>query len=451
MSQTTFELVEVLVASTALFALFVQGLLLWKRSRRQGALMISAAMVVTTLVVPVVRNLVGTLVDANLLARTIVVAFLWGTIATVGLVVLLRNKPVMCAGLVVVVLSATLAAEWVAVPQWNVSRSIFVKGPVANPSSALRVSSKPSRLARFNVLLLGGDAGPGRWGLRTDAMHLVSLNASMEPDDGVVIISIPRNLLNAPMPATLRDKFPNGFNLIANALFGWGEQHSADVQRALGATGEPGASLVAAMVAEFTGLRVDGWILTDMRGFINLVDAAGGVDVWVDKHIRAPGSAFGALTPAHDFASGWQTLDGAEALSFTRARKQDSDYHRMARQRCVLASLAAQMSPGKLLARWPRIASTVAAHVRTNLSPAEIVQLRRMAGLQSRDMKVLSLVPPYVNTGLWDLEEVHTLVRNAIYGTRNSVVLPGTNTTVTAGDTLLAEDARWQCRVTKTG
>lgn len=451
MNKSEIQLSEFVIASFAAAVIVIQAFFLWKTRRRFGALMSVIAGILAVLVFPILYQPMSSLVDSSSLFRVGVAVCVWGFASIAGVPFLLRRKPRVCVGLCSFLLVVTVAAEWVVVPQWNVSRQVFVNAPVADPQVVSEKSPQTDRLARFNVLLLGGDAGPGRWGLRTDAMHLVSLNASMEPDDGVVVISIPRNLLNAPMPSALKEQFPNGFNLIANALFGWGEQHSADVQRALGATGEPGASLVAAMVAEFTGLRVDGWILTDMRGFINLVDAAGGVDVWVDKHIRAPGSAFGALTPAHDFASGWQTLDGAEALSFTRARKQDSDYHRMARQRCVLASLAAQMSPGKLLARWPRIASTVAAHVRTNLSPAEIVQLRRMAGLQSRDMKVLSLVPPYVNTGLWDLEEVHTLVRNAIYGTRNSVVLPGTNTTVTAGDTLLAEDARWQCRVTKTG
>jgi len=111
MRRTTFEMLEVLVASAALLALFVQGLLLWKRRRRNGALMILAAMVVATLVVPVVRDPVGTLVDTNSLVRIIVSAFMWGTITAIGVVALLRNKPMLCASLVFVVLSGTFAIE----------------------------------------------------------------------------------------------------------------------------------------------------------------------------------------------------------------------------------------------------------------------------------------------------------------------------------------------------
>src|SRR6185437_8487194 len=63
---------------------------------------------------------------------------------------------------------------------------------------------------RYNLLLLGGDAGSDRFGLRPDSMTLVSVDAS---SGRTVMFSFPRNLQNAPFPASspMHRVFPNGF------------------------------------------------------------------------------------------------------------------------------------------------------------------------------------------------------------------------------------------------
>jgi len=63
---------------------------------------------------------------------------------------------------------------------------------------------------RVNVLLLGGDGGVGRTGIRTDSVILLS----MDTDTGKsVMFSLPRNMMNAQFPADspLHDVFPDGF------------------------------------------------------------------------------------------------------------------------------------------------------------------------------------------------------------------------------------------------
>jgi len=449
MSESSISIVQTIIAFSGLSLLVVSAALLVSRRWMLSLFLMCVAVACAVLLAPVLKSSGGSLLDPALVGRIVVAVALWSAGAVAASVSLLKRTPVLRASVIAVVAATTIAAEWVAVPQWNLGRAVFVGAPAAVPLRENEDVQPRVAHQRFNILVLGGDAGPKRWGLRTDAMHLVSIDASLNPHDGVVIISIPRNLMNAPMPAALKTRFPNGFDKIANALFGWGDAHAADVVRAIGDTDEPGASLVAAMVAEFTGLRVDGWVLTDMRGFIDVVDAAGGVDIWVNKHIRAPGSAFGVLTPAHDFEVGWQRMDGADALSFARARKQDTDYHRMARQRCVLASLAAQLRPSELLVRWPFIASAISRHVRTNLTPQILTRLRGMIGLSSNDITVLSLVPPYVNSGLWTPDEVHALVRNAVYGTSIVVKVPGTKETTMSASTTITEDPRWTCKVSK--
>ena len=67
-----------------------------------------------------------------------------------------------------------------------------------------------------NVLLLGGDAGPGRWGMRTDTMILVSIH---EASGRTALVSIPRNLrgLQWPPGTPLAARFPDGFDAVRRA------------------------------------------------------------------------------------------------------------------------------------------------------------------------------------------------------------------------------------------
>lgn len=318
-----------------------------------------------------------------------------------------------------------LVASWVLVPQIRLVDKVLVSAPVAYPSplappataesttstSAVE-STIPAADSRITVLLLGGDAGPGRWGLRTDSMNVVSLD-TLTGD--TVLIGIPRNLREAPLPpGPLRDRFPDGFPDLINAVYGWGESHPDEVRAALGRTDMPGASLVTASVSELTGLRIDAFALVDMQGFIEIVDAIGGVDVYVPKFLPAPGNVPGALHPVRDMEPGWQFMDGTDALSFVRSRSADSDYGRMSRQRCLLASLAAQQDPLELVSRWPSLVAAVERTVRTNATPELLVKAASLPAVQPGQTRTLALTPPQVPSRGWSPTAIRAAVASTI-------------------------------------
>ena len=60
---------------------------------------------------------------------------------------------------------------------------------------------------RYNVLLIGGDAGDGRWGLRTDSMTVASID---EETGSTILFGLPRNMTNFPFPegSALAEEFP---------------------------------------------------------------------------------------------------------------------------------------------------------------------------------------------------------------------------------------------------
>lgn len=345
---------------------------------------------------------------------------------------------------VAVTIAAAPAAvtAWFAVPQVRVATHTFVDAPVATPgqlepSPAVEPSpvvlpgtvavrpeavrpelivntpDVPDADRRVNVLLLGGDAGPGRWGLRTDSMNLVSI----DPGSGdAAIIGIPRNLRSAPMPAgPLRDRFPSGYPDLLNALYGWGEANHELVRDALGPTDAPGASLVAAAAAELLGVSVHAWVLIDMAGFIEIIDAFGGVDVHVASRIQAGGNVPYEKHPVPAyFQAGWNIMDGTDALSYVRSRAGDSDYRRMSRQRCLLASVAAQNDRPRVAAVWPALSAVIADRVRTNLGPETLRALMTLAGSDVGNARNLALAPPAVQPARWDPASVRALVAATI-------------------------------------
>jgi polyisoprenyl-teichoic acid--peptidoglycan teichoic acid transferase len=327
---------------------------------------------------------------------------------------------------------AAAAVTTVGVMQIQVVDEVFVTAPVAVPSRPAptvppTVSSAatvpPSVVAdtsttttvvtieppeRFNVLLIGSDAGPGRYGARADSMNVVSID---ESSGDVAVVGVPRNLSGAPTPAGFEPHLGPRFDELINAAHTWAAPRAQLVESVLGATDEPGWSFTAALVAETVGLRIDAWIAVDMAGFIEIVDALGGVDVYVPKSVPAPGNvAAGKHALPERFEAGWRRMDGTDALGYARSRSADSDYQRMGRQRCLLASLAAQRSTVELVAAWPRIAAAVGANVRTNLSPAKMADFVGRVGPAVDRTRVLALVPPLVPSSGFDPAAVRVLV-----------------------------------------
>ncbi|NLU70890.1 LCP family protein [Streptomyces sp. HNM0574] len=109
------------------------------------------------------------------------------------------------------------------------------------------------------------------------------------------------------------------------------------------ATGGP--RLLTRTVEQATGLRVDHYAEVDFLGFVDIVDAMGGVDLCLDEPLRDEKA--GA-----DLDAGCQELDGKQALGFVRARYTDAagDLGRVRRQQQLLAAMVREATgPGALL------------------------------------------------------------------------------------------------------
>ena len=263
---------------------------------------------------------------------------------------------------------------------------------------------------RWNILLFGGDAGKGRSGLRTDAMILLSVDRRT---GDTAMVSVPRNLARLPMPAgPLKAAFPKGWNDLANAFYGYVRNNPA-----LGDGSEQAAEhALTAAIAEALGVPVDNYLLVDMGGFIDVIDALGGVDLTLSKAVPAPGNPYEAKHAVKAwYGPGHVHLDGTDALAYSRSRDGDSDYRRMERQRCLLGAAARQVSAKDLLLRYDQLLGALERSVRSDLTAAQARSLVDLyAKVDRTSIRSLGLVPPLVNTGAPDYAKVRRLVAETL-------------------------------------
>ena len=139
--------------------------------------------------------------------------------------------------------------------------------------------------SRVNVLLLGGDGGKNRDGVRTDTMILASIDAET---GRTVLISLPRNMQKVQFPpgSAAAEAYPNGFNDLLNSVYYHAEENPALAPNAL----YPGAELLKQTFAYTIGQDVDYFVLVNLAGFRKLVDAFGGVTIDVTTRLPIGGS-----------------------------------------------------------------------------------------------------------------------------------------------------------------
>ncbi len=269
---------------------------------------------------------------------------------------------------------------------------------VPDPSVANPPTIRPltERHERITILLIGGDAGPGRGGLRTDTMIV----ATIEPSTGrAAMFSVPRNLGAVPLPRSFSRAFDGGvFDYRLNHVYGWATQHPRYFPEAA----DPGAEALMQTIGGLLDLPIDYYALVDLGGFVDLIDALGGVDLYV------PDPILDRTSPAHpgdpwtriDLDAGYQHLTGAEALAYARSRSTSSDYARMDRQRCLLGNLASQADPLEIAVRIPSLAPVLKDVISTNIPLGHMPDLAEAAaGLDLADIISVRFIPPTYTSG----------------------------------------------------
>lgn len=260
---------------------------------------------------------------------------------------------------------------------------------------------------RYNVLLIGGDAGQDRWGLRTDSMTVASID---EETGRTILFGLPRNMTNFPFPedSVMAKKFPRGYDCetcTLNSLATWAGDH----RNVFADSETPGVDATIQGVEGITGLKINYYVLVNMKGFRSLVNAMGGVTLNVRDRIPIG-------LPITDYIEpGVRKLNGFETLWFARSRESADDYSRMARQKCVMSAMVQQLSPTTVISNFQEIAQAGQELVQTNLPASELDTFAELA-LKARSQKIssVSFVPPAINTGDPDIDKIRDMIDRAV-------------------------------------
>jgi LCP family protein required for cell wall assembly len=268
----------------------------------------------------------------------------------------------------------------------------------------------PARLADvYNVLLLGGDAGPGRSGLRTDTMMLLSVHT---PSGRASLVSLPRDMkgLLFPPESALGQRYPYGFTELANAVYPVVSSNDS-LRAAYDADGiRPGVVATAEAIGYSLDVTIHDYVLVDMQGFLDLVDALGGVTVTVSKQIPMPGNIPGASQYPETIGPGTVHMNGSTALGYARSRYADSDFQRTARQRALLAALARQVSFTDVVGNYGGVTSAIGGTLRTSLTPDELANTLALIGGETAIVESVGLVPPLTSITRPDFQKLAEVV-----------------------------------------
>ena len=139
-----------------------------------------------------------------------------------------------------------------------------------------------------------------------------------------------------------------------------------------------GVETSMATLGNLYGVDVDHYIRINFAGFISIIDAIGGVDVYSDQAFTSVGSP-GYYDPT-TFAEGWNHLDGKSALAFARERHafKTGDIQRGINQMKVIDAMANKLKSPALLMSFSKLMDAAADCFVTSFSQEQISALVRM-------------------------------------------------------------------------
>ena len=278
-------------------------------------------------------------------------------------------------------------------PRPTATLGVAPTGPVIAPPPTATPVPVPEWAAdgRLNLLLIGSDAGPGRWLARMDSVNVLSVDVAT---GRAAVFSIWRYFANIPLPPESAGSFANGrFPDYLNALYVYAMGHPKEFPGGEAA----GFRATAGAVQELIGQPIDGAVVVNLNGFVDLVDAVGGL--WIDIPYRVYDPSYplpdGRGYIEVSFQAGCRKYNGERALEYARTRHQDSDYGRMQRQQRVITSLARQLDPIALLPRTAELLEIARDNLWTTIQPNEIADLAVLAAkVDTSNVQTYSFFPP---------------------------------------------------------
>jgi LCP family protein required for cell wall assembly len=340
---------------------------------------------------------------------------LWGTILDSGMT---KKKTITIFLLVILFLASATIAYF-----WGVYKNIYVpsnKNISIAAGASVTPTPTPDPLGPRNILLLGyGGASHVDGSLLTDTMIVAHI---LPREKEVTLISIPRDIF---VPLAVEEGKTKKFKV--NHAYAIGTDDVNYPNKSKVYNGLAGGGLMAEEgVSMITGLNIQNWVSVDFIGFINIVDALGGVSVNVpysfeDDYYPITGEEDNTCGKSEEevdvltatmsgdlllkefpcrfeklvFSRGAQIMDGQTALEFVRSRHSavgGSDFGRSQRQQAFLVAIKNKLLSYKSIPRLIPVINLLSKNTRTDIDiKTGIDLLKQQASLSDVEIKTISL------------------------------------------------------------
>ena len=252
--------------------------------------------------------------------------------------------------------------------------------PTSDVTHTMRAPGDPFAGHPVNILVMGTDSrdgantqvsGDNPGGMRSDTTFVLHVSADRSR---VYAVSIPRDTwITIPDCETESGKIipEAGWRHMGfNAAFAYGVDSGGSIAA--------GAACTIRAVEAIAKLRIDAYVVIDFMGFVNVVDAIGGVDVTLQCAISSK-SAGGLELPA-----GVVHLDGMTAVNLARARTgtglgDGSDLRRIDRQHALFNAIADKVYSMNYVTDFPQLYNLVGAVI-SSLTTDVGTNLAQIAG-----------------------------------------------------------------------
>ncbi len=201
--------------------------------------------------------------------------------------------------------------------------------------ATLQEDSEGREEKSFTFLLVGNDSRYGEVS-RSDTLMIGKYNYQKNK---VLLISIPRDTyVNIPTKG----------NQKINHAYAYG-----------------GAALSSVTIENNFGVHLDKYASVNFQSFIQVVDAIGGIPMYVEKDMYKDGGGEYGI----DLKQGQQILSGHDALAYSRFRSDSrGDFGRVERQQKVLAAIAEKMKDPSIISKMTDLIDIMGENVKTDLS-----------------------------------------------------------------------------------
>jgi len=189
-------------------------------------------------------------------------------------------------------------------------------------------------------------------------------------------------------------------------------------------SGEGPGLLARTLLLNF-GIRADNYAAVNMQTFIRIVDALGGIDVYLPEDVDG--------RPIDDktedmgyFNAGFQHLNGTRSLKLVRVRKKYNTFKRASNQNIVMCAIKQKAFSPEVLPRIPQIIASFQNNVQTDLSPEQIAQLACLAPKLKGENLIMTNMPEDLFTSDWQYDEIvkdNTFVLRADFEQINDLML----------------------------